>query len=146
MSPRLGYDAARTKTSQPAFDSGQRPDVAPGAGIVVTGKPERWVDVSAFRRPEPGFLGNAGRNIIIGPDLATVDLSVGKQVRMPVLGETAVLDFRVEAFNLLNRTNFDLPEPQRMEIFNATSTREDVARITSAGKSREIQFGLKLRF
>lgn len=146
MTARLGYDAARTKTSKPAFDSGQRPDLAPGARNPVTGSPERWVDVSAFRRPEPGFLGNTGRNTLIGPDLATVDLSLGKQVRLPVLGESAVLDLRIEAFNLLNRTNFDLPEPQRMEIFDATSTRDDVARITSAGRSREIQLGVKLRF
>ncbi len=146
MTARLGYDAARTKTAKPAFDSGQRPDMAPGVGNPVTGNPERWVDVSAFRRPEPGFLGNAGRNTLIGPDVAAVDMSLGKQIRVPVLGRGAVLELRVEAFNLFNRANFDLPEAQRMEIFDATSTREDVARITSAGRSREIQLGLKLRF
>jgi len=141
MSARLGYDAARTKTSKPAFDSGQRPDMAPGAGNPVTGNPVRWVDVSAFRRPEPGFLGNAGRNTLVGPDLATIDLSLGRQIRLPALGEAAALDLRVEAFNLFNRANFDLPEPQRMEIFDATSTREDVARITTAGKSGKSSSG-----
>lgn len=146
FSARLGYDAARTQTSKSEFDSGQRPDLAPGATDPVTGNPERWVDVSAFRRPTPGFLGNLGRNTLIGPDLATVDAALTKSFRLPMLGEQATLDFRAEAFNLFNRTNFDLPNPRRMEIFNDDSTREDVGRITSARDSREIQFGLKLRF
>ena len=33
-----------------------------------------------------------------------------------------------------------------MEAFDEDSTREDFARITSSAESREIQFGLKLRF
>ncbi len=65
---------------------------------------------------------------------------------MPRLGEGASIDFRIEFFNLFNRTNFDLPEQQRMEVFDDEGTREDVGRITSAAPSREIQFGLKLRF
>jgi hypothetical protein len=103
----------------------------------------RWIDLSAFRRPQDGFLGNLGRNTIIGPDLANVDFSLTKRVR---LGEKAALDLRFEFFNLFNQTNFNLPSPERMEVFGATGTREDVARITSAAPSREIQFGLKLQF
>jgi hypothetical protein len=144
FSARLGYDAARTKTTRPDFRSGQRPDLAPAASPnPVTGDPMRWIDLSAFRRPQDGFLGNLGRNTIIGPDLANVDFSLTKRVR---LGEKAALDLRFEFFNLFNRTNFNLPSPERMEVFGATGTREDVARITSAAPSREIQFGLKLQF
>jgi hypothetical protein len=146
LSARLGYDAARTKTSKPGFDSGQRPDVVPGAQDVVTGDPNRWVNVAAFQRPQPGFLGNAARNSLIGPDLSSVDFSLAKRIRLTGLGDRTELDLRVEAFNLFNRTNFDLPTSRRMELFNETSTRGDVGRITSAGNSREIQFGLKLRF
>lgn len=144
FSARLGYDAARTKTTRPDYRSGQRPDLAPGASPnPITGDPARWIDVSAFRRPQDGLLGNLGRNTIIGPDLANVDFSWGKRVRF---GEGATLDLRFEFFNLFNRTNFNLPSPERMEIFGNTGTREDVARITSAAPSREIQLGLKLRF
>lgn len=148
MSARLGYDAARTKTESADARSGQTPDLAPGASNnPVTGDPNRWIDPSAFRRPEPGFLGNLGRNTIRAPEFANVDFSVVKRVRIPSLGEGASLDLRFEFFNLLNRTNFDLPTIERMEIFNDTSLREDVGKITStAGNSREIQFGLKLRF
>jgi len=147
MSAWVGYDAARTQTSESGPAMGQRPDLAPGASNnPVTGDPRGWVDPGAFRRPEPGFLGNLGRNTIIGPDLANVDFSVVKSIRVSKLGEGASLDFRFEFFNLFNRTNFDLPDPERMTVFDENSSREDFARITSAGRSREIQFGLKLRF
>ena len=144
MTAWLEYDAARTQTSESGPPMGQRPDLAPGASNnPVTGDPRAWVDVGAFRRPEPGFLGNLGRNTIIGPDLANVDFSLVKKSK---LGDAASLDFRVEFFNLFNRTNFDLPAKDRMAVFDEDSTREDLGRITSARKSREIQFGLKLRF
>jgi hypothetical protein len=147
FSARLGYDAARTLTTRADFRSGQRPDLAPGARPnPVTGDPNRWIDPSAFRRPQDGFLGNLGRNTIIGPDLATVDFSLVRRFRPAGLGEQGALEFRLEFFNLLNRTNFNLPSPERMEIFGATSSREDLGRITSAGHAREIQVGLKLRF
>lgn len=147
MSAWLDYDAARTKTSESAPAMGQRPDLAPGASNnPVTGDPRGWVDPGAFRRPQPGFLGNLGRNTIIGPDLASVDFSLVKTMRISKLGEAASLDFRFEFFNLFNRANFDLPAPLDMIVFDAQSTPESFGRITSAGKSREIQFGLKLRF
>lgn len=112
----------------------------------VTGNHERWVNVSAYQRPQPGYLGNAGRNTLQGPNLVNVDFALVKRTNLPQLGEGATIDFRVEFFNLFNHTNFDLPVAERMEAFDEDSTREDFARITSAAESREIQFGLKLRF
>jgi hypothetical protein len=147
LTARLSYDAAGTKTSRPDNQSGQRPDLAPGASNnPVTGDPLRWIDPSAFLRPQPGYLGNVGRNTIIGPDMATFDFALVKRMIIPKWGERTMLDFRCEFFNAFNRTNFDMPTQDRMEIFGPTSTREDVGRITSAESSREIQFGLKLRF
>lgn len=144
MSAYIAYDAARTRSHNSGASLNQRPDLAPGASInPVTGNPLRWVDISAFRRPQPGFLGNLGRNTIIGPDLANVDASLVKRLR---LGDTVTADLRFEFFNLLNRTNFEMPSAERMETFTETGVREDFGRITSALPSREIQFGLKIRF
>ena len=143
----LAFDAARTLSHLSASSIGQRPDVAPGAtNNPVPGDPQRWVDINAFRRPVPGYLGNLGRNTIGGPDRADVDFSVVKRFRVARLGEAAALDLRFEFFNLFNRTNFDLPTVERMETFTDTAVREDFGRITSAADSREIQLGLKLRF
>ena len=145
--PRIDYDAAGTQDSGSPWRSGQRPDLAPGAtNNPVTKDPRGWVDVSAFQRPEAGFLGNFGRGTIQGPDRAIVDFSLLKRTRVPKLGEGTSLDFRVEFFNLFNRSNFDLPDQRRMETFDEEGTREDVGRITSAAPGREIQFGLKLQF
>lgn len=143
---RLAYDAARTQTSTPDRQSGQRPDLAPGARIVITGKPEQWVETGAFRRPQDGFLGDLGRNTVPGPGLANVDFSLSKIMRPLQSGERYRIEFRAEFFNLFNHTNFDLPAAERTEIFTRTSVREDFARITSAAPAREIQLGLKLRF
>ena len=113
----------------------------------VTGDPLRWIDPAAFQRPPEGYLGNLGRGTITGPDLANLDVSLAKRLRLDRLGEQAVLDLRLECFNVLNHPNFDLPTADRMEVFTSpTSIREDVGRITGAKPSREIQLGLKLRF
>lgn len=147
MSVFLSYDAARTKTGETGFGIGQRPDLAPGvSGSLTTGDPNRWIRAAAFRRPEPGYLGNLGRNTLFGPGLANLDFSAMKSIPLRRLREGAVLDFRFEFFNLLNHTNFDIPIADRLVVFNETSVVEDFGRITSAGKGREIQFGLKLRF
>jgi hypothetical protein len=143
----LDYDAAGTQTTETGTAIGQRPDLAPGwSGNPVTSDPMGWVNASAFSRPQAGFLGNLGRNTIIGPDLFDVDFTAVKSITLSELGRAASLDLRFEFFNLLNRTNFNLPDMARMAVFSDGATREDFARITSARNSREIQLGLKLRF
>ena len=112
----------------------------------MTGDPNGWIDVTAFSAPAPGYLGNLGRNTVIGPDLATVDFALVKRVSLPQLGDSGSLDFRFESFNLFNRTNFDLPTVDRMAIFDEDGVSEDAGRITNAGRGRELQFGLKIRF
>ncbi len=54
------------------------------------------------------------------------------------LGETARLQLRAEGFNLLNRTNFNLPD-----AFLGSPT---FGQIVSAGNPRRCQFGVKLIF
>ena len=147
FSATLSYDAARTLTGRTDRLGGQRPDLAAGASNnPVTGDPNRWFDPSAFARPVPGFLGNLGRNTMTGPGLVQMDAFLARQFNVPHAGERARLEFRIEAYNCSNHTNFNLPDPSRMQVFSRTSTPEDVGRITSAGASREIQMGVKLLF
>ena len=147
FSATLGYDAARTGTSRPDYRGGQRPDVAPGfSGVPVTGDPNGWFLPDAFSRPEPGHLGNLGRNTLTGPDYRNVDLALIKRIAVPRLGDSVSVDLRAEFFNLLNSANFDLPDPRRQEVFTESGIPEDVGRITSAAAGREIQLGLRLSF
>jgi len=143
----LGYDGARTGADRTDYRSGQRPDLAPGVRRVsATGDPNRWVDPYLFSRPQPGFLGNLGRNTLTGPDWFNFDLGVSRTFPLGGSAERGKLELRVEFFNLFNRPNFDLPEPRRMEIFTPTGRREDAGRITSAGPGREIQVGIRWNF
>jgi hypothetical protein len=146
FSTRMGYDSARTLTSRVGTSSGQRPDAVSGVEP-TTNDPVRWINMNAFVRPAAGYLGNLGRNTLTGPSTANVDFSLVKTAAVAALGEQGAVEFRIEFFNVLNHTNFDLPTTDRTEIFtSATTAREDAGRITSAAPSRELQFGLKVRF
>src|SRR5262249_46755088 len=117
------------------------PDLKPGASAnPVLGGVDHWFDPNAFALPPAGYIGTLSRNSIIGPDLKTVDLIVGKNVRF---GGSHELQFRFECFNLLNRANFGMPQ---QNVFNADGTvREDAGRITSTSTSaRQIQLGGKV--
>jgi len=146
FSAALDYDAARTQTARPDRRGGLRPDANPNfSGDVVTGDPNGWINLDAFSRPTPGYLGTLGRNTLRGPDLINFDLSMSKSVPTAWLGEGGAVEFRAEFFNLFNHTNFDLPVG-RTEVFSEDGRIEDAGRITGSRESREIQLGIKLRF
>ena len=85
--------------------------------------------------PAYGTFGSAGRNSLEGPGYQNVNLAVLK--RIPLAGRTS-LQLRAEAFNLLNRVNFDLPD----NFFGSPT----FGQILSAGSPRHIQFGARLMF
>ena len=137
FSPQLGFNHSRNgNTSQP-----DRPSLNPSfSGARIPGRVEQWYDPAAFALPVPGTYGNAARDSIIGPGLATIDLSFLKTTRV---SERMSLQFRAEAFNLANRANFGVPS---FLVLNPNgSVRTTAGRITgTATTSRQIQFGLKL--
>ncbi|MFZ1702226.1 MAG: TonB-dependent receptor [Pyrinomonadaceae bacterium] len=96
---------------------------------------------AAFTRPlasptDPTFFGNAGRNILTGPDFSSMDMSLMKNFRIT---ERAKVQFRWEVFNVLNRTNFQVP------VFLLDSSSVGTYGQT-ANENREMQFALKLIF
>jgi hypothetical protein len=91
-----------------------------------------WFDTSAFVVQPQYTYGNAGRNILFGPGLRNLDLSLSKSFR---LTETKRLQFRAESFNFTNTPAFGQP--------NATLNALGAGQITTAGDPRRIQFGLK---
>ena len=95
-----------------------------------------------------GYLGDASRDDLRGPHLRDWDFSINKDTALPFLGEGGKLQFRAEIFNILNHTNFGLPNGT---IFGAAITNETP--LPGAGQilytnttSRQIQFGLKIIF
>lgn len=96
---------------------------------------ERWFNVSCFAPPPPYTFGNAGRDIIDGPGLFNLDLSVLKDTR---IFESQRLEFRAEFFNFTNTPPLNMP--------NNTITSATAGQITTAGPGREIQLALKYIF
>lgn len=122
-------------------DAPDYPDLCPGANPnPVLGGATQYFDPRAFCLQPAGFIGNAPRNSVVGPGSATVDLILARRIDM---GSSRNLQFRVEAFNILNRANFAFPTA---EIFNPDgSYRADAGRITSTvGTPRQVQLGAKL--
>lgn len=87
----------------------------PGCGSGVNpGNIQNYIKVQCFAvTPAVVFngvnyirLGNAGRNELIGPGLVNLDFSLFKNI---TLTEAIRLQFRVEAFNVLNHPNFAAP-------------------------------------
>jgi hypothetical protein len=126
----LPYDNSNTGRLADRADlaPGQDPNKGPRTSL-------QWFNTSAFVTPAPFTYGNAGRNIVTGPGVANLDLSLFKNFP---LGEGQVISFRVEAFNAVNHTNFYQPG-------NKFGT-PTFGTIGSSFDSREIQFGLKFNF
>jgi len=75
----------------------------PGSGN--SSDPYRQFDVSAFTTPGPGSLGfESGRNFLYRAPINSWDLSLSKRFRVK---ETAEFEFRLDAFNAFNHTQFD---------------------------------------
>jgi hypothetical protein len=119
--------------------------VSTGCGPIAAGSPvggpDRWFDPCAFTLQTAGTFGNAGRNQYVGPGLVSFDTSFFKGFS---LGERYNLQFRAEAFNILNRANFVTPV---LGVFAGTNYSGSAALINrTATTSRQLQFALKLTF
>ena len=140
--PFTVYDSANVSLQGQAPEiSGfysSRPDLIadPNAGPHT---PNQWVSRSAFQRLDPttqaGQFGNEGRNVVRGPGIANVDLSLFKN--FPI-GESKRIQFRAESFNVLNHPNFQLPQ-------NDIASPE-FGQILEAAPPRLFQLALKLIF
>ena len=97
--------------------------------------PQEWFNTSVFSLPQLYTFGDASRNSLIGPGLQEIDFSLQKNI--PVR-ERVKLQFRAEAYNLVNHPNFNVP--------NRTAFTANFGTISSAQDSRQLQLALKLSF
>ena len=127
-------DNSNTGRSSLGFGANDRPNLV-GDPDLDDRTPERWFNPAAFSFPAFGTFGDAGRNILEGPGYANVNLGVLKTVG---LGSRARVQLRAEAFNLFNRSNYNLPDN-----FLGSPT---FGQILSAGAPRRLQFGARVLF
>jgi hypothetical protein len=135
LGPGIGQD-------RPSYAHGYGPDNA------VLGRVDQWFDPNAFVLQPAGTFGNTGRGDFIGPNLRTLDLAFSKQAVFTRLGSDGRLEFRIEAFNVLNRANFG---PPALVAFAGTADGEaplpTFGRITTTITSgRQIQLGIRALF
>ncbi len=155
FSPQLGYNPTGSGDSRNPV----RPNLNPAftgqlyPGGTTAQRVAQYFNPNAFSAPAAGYVGNASRDGLTGPNFTDWDLSLLKSTD---LTERARLQFRVEFFNILNHTNLQLPNevvystgPTQGTLANQSA----VAVLGSPGiisatanTSRQIQFGLKLLF
>jgi len=82
-------------------------------------------------------FGNAPRNSVRGPWFWQLDAVAAKDFRLPIGTDTRA-QFRLEAFNLLNKSNFRAP--------NANRTNTNYGTITATYDARQLQLGFKVTF
>jgi Carboxypeptidase regulatory-like domain/TonB dependent receptor len=120
--------------NRPNLVAGQNPN----AGPRTVGA---WLNANAFARitPDPNSpvqqFGTAGRNIGVGPRYANWDFAAAKNIP---LAESKQLQFRAEFFNVLNHTNFHLP--------NSDISSPTFNQVLAAEPPRLVQFALKFLF
>jgi len=145
LSAQSGTPLTVSTGTLPAFmANGFVGDFADQVGPVKydTRNPDRYFDPSAFAPPPHtatlGIIGNSGRNNVIGPGIATLNLVLTK--RTPLPGEGRSVQFRIEMHNLFNRANFAQPGAS---LFNTLTPARIIETDTT---SRQLQLGLKLEF
>jgi len=94
-----------------------------------------WFNVNAFAAPTPGTFGNMGRNIVFGPGMFNMGLSLAKSF---TLREGLMFDLSANATNALNHPSFGQPDRQigPGHIGKITSVRGGPRQIELVGKLR----------
>jgi hypothetical protein len=136
--------------------AGSRPNINPAfTGPVILGGPAQYFNPQAFIPAPVGSFGNAGSAELTGPGLGNVDMSLMKLFK---LTERFGLQFRVDAFNVLNHPNWNLPNNSLFSSINCPATAtvcapgtytynsQAGAATATVTDAREMQFSLKLNF
>jgi hypothetical protein len=133
MTPTLTYDNLGIGAGS------ARPDVA--GSISYPHTINQWFAPSSFVAPPVLSFGNSGRGVLRGPGRDNSNLALFKSFRMPLgssYPEGARLQFRAEAFNALNHTQF--------HGVDTGFGGQNFGRVTSTYDPRVWQLGLKLLF
>ncbi len=95
------------------------------------------------------LFGNAGRNNLRGPGFGQFDLSAHK--RFTLMSEAQSLEFRIEAFNVLNAVNYIAPNTNigtvsAVGILNPNGSFGTFSGSNSVFPPRQVQIALRLAF
>jgi hypothetical protein len=100
--------------------------------------------------PGTQLFGDAGRNILRGPGFGQFDLAAHKRFTLPQ--ERYSVEFRIEAFNVLNATNYISPTANigtvnsNTGVFTPNASFGQFSGSTSVYPSRQVQVALRVAF
>jgi hypothetical protein len=126
-------DRSNTGRANLGFGSNDRPNLV-GNPELADPTADMWFNTAAFAFAPFGTFGDVGRNSLEGPGHKNLNIAL---VRRVALGPGS-LQLRLEAFNLMNWTNYDLPDN-----FLGSPT---FGQILSAGAPRRLQLGLRFDY
>ncbi len=92
-----------------------------------------------FANPQPGTVGSLQLTPVSGPGLWNLDMGFIKRTSIT---ETVNLEFRAEAFNIFNKTNFFIGSTALTQNINSST----FGQITQTFDPRILQFAVKLNF
>ena len=112
-----------------------RPDYVPSTTVKGPKTVNEWFNTGHFSQPANGFFGNSTNGSIPGPGLIDFDMGLYKNFRVT---ERATVQFRSEAFNIFNHTNFN--------AVNTTYGSGQFGQLTGAADPRIFEFALRMEF
>lgn len=96
---------------------------------------QEWFNTSAFAAPAFGYFGSASPGSIYGPGVVDFDMALYKDFHVT---ERSLFEFRAEAFNIFNHTNFSGVQ--------TTVGAGNYGQVTSALDPRIFEFSLRFQF
>jgi Carboxypeptidase regulatory-like domain/TonB dependent receptor len=141
----LNITISRSRSALPdGNNSSQRPNLVPGVPIYPADQTiNNWFNPAAFSTPAPGTWGTLGRNAGRGPGWYEIDLALQKAF---ALSERFRIDFRAEAFNLLNHPAYGIPASNISSGSFGIITNVLNTGAVGTGTPRRIQLMLRLNF
>jgi TonB dependent receptor-like, beta-barrel len=142
----LNVTVSRSSTVLPDGNNvNQRPNRVPGVPIYSSNRGiTSWLNPLAFKVPDTGTWGNAGRNIGVGPNFWQDDTALEKLVSVT---ERYKMIFRAEAFNLFNRAQYGQPSGSfNTASFGHITSVINTTGLVGTGTPRQMEFALRLNF
>ena len=150
LSTAVSRDLSSTLSERPDLGPGasQNPNQGTSAGCpgfpagTKLGGASNFYDPCSFSLPLAGTYGNLGRNTIIGPGVADVDVALEKTFKP---SEKVNVTFKAEMFNIMNHANFGLPNTTALAAGGAANPSAGLIIYTTTS-SRQLQFALRVTF
>ncbi|WP_420237874.1 carboxypeptidase regulatory-like domain-containing protein [Telmatobacter bradus] len=112
-----------------------RPDRVAGQSLKGAKTLSSWFNTSAFAKPAQGYYGDSSIGLITGPGIIDFDMALYKD--FSIVGSHTV-QFRGEAFNVFNHTNFS--------GIASTLGASNLGQVTSALDPRIFEVALRYKF